>query len=540
MRQIGMLAFLLVWSSAVASAGETPVKSRIISAGLFKNGLAVISRTVSVPADGTYRLDDVPEPIHGTYWIVSDAKVVTRLTHRMVEVPADEAGPVNLQEELAGRNVVIYFTDGGIPPASGRVAELVPKPKRYETARYGYGTAAIQPPGGGRFLILEKGKDRSYIDSSKIAYLQAEGAGAKIMRRKPVMLFEVSGLGRKNATINISYLTRGIAWAPSYRLDLSDPKQLVLQQKAIIKNELVDLADTRLELISGFPNIEFQQVTSPLTLASSWQDFFNQLSSSTRSLAHVSMGNRAITQQAVRFNEPAPGSGLDLSAIPTGDRVDLYYQDIGPYDLLRGESLAVQTAMARASYNRIVEWNVPDNRGQYGSYSNREDANRDAEKFDDTAWDAIRFRNPLSFPMTTAPAVVVDGEHFNGQRLSYWVNRGEMTTLRVTKALSIRTLHTEKEVKGNRKDLYIGGDRYYRATVESELRANNHRSQEVSMVIRRRFSGKLVRADRKPKCTLGQEGVFSVNHSNECAWNLKLKPGQDVKIKYRYTVLVRY
>jgi len=123
---------------------------------------------------------------------------------------------------------------------------------------------------------------------------------------------------------------------------------------------------------------------------------------------------------------------------------------------------------------------------------------------------------------------------------SFSVCRVLMTTLRVTKALSIRTLHTEKEVKGNRKDLYIGGDRYYRATVESELRANNHRSQEVSMVIRRRFSGKLVRADRKPKCTLGQEGVFSVNHSNECAWNLKLKPGQDVKIKYRYTVLVRY
>jgi len=254
----------------------------------------------------------------------------------------------------------------------------------------------------------------------------------------------------------------------------------------------------------------------------------------------VSMGNRAITQQAVRFNEPAPGGGLDLSAIPTGDGVDLHYQDIGSISLLKGESLAVQTALARAPYNRIVEWNVPDTRGQYGTYSGREEANQDAEKFDNTAWDAIRFRNPLSFPMTTAPAIVVDGEHFNGQRLSYWVNRGEMTTLRVTKALSVRTRHTEQEVTGKRKDIYIGGDRYYRATVESELRANNHRTEEVSMVIRRRFSGKLIKADRKPKCTLGQEGIFSVNHSNECAWSLKLKPGQDVKIKYRYSVLVRY
>jgi len=35
--------------------------------GLFKNGLAVIKREVTLGKAGTYVLDDVPEPVHGTY-----------------------------------------------------------------------------------------------------------------------------------------------------------------------------------------------------------------------------------------------------------------------------------------------------------------------------------------------------------------------------------------------------------------------------------------------------------------------------------------
>ena len=41
--------------------------SRITSVGLFKNGLAVVKRTVKLPGPGTYRIDDVPQPVHGTF-----------------------------------------------------------------------------------------------------------------------------------------------------------------------------------------------------------------------------------------------------------------------------------------------------------------------------------------------------------------------------------------------------------------------------------------------------------------------------------------
>ena len=81
---------LVLLLSVPAIAEETPVTSRIASVGLFKNGLAVVRREVSVPGPGVYRLDDVPEPVHGTFWIESDAVVRARTTVREVPRRADQ------------------------------------------------------------------------------------------------------------------------------------------------------------------------------------------------------------------------------------------------------------------------------------------------------------------------------------------------------------------------------------------------------------------------------------------------------------------
>ena len=57
-------------------------------------------------------------------------------------------------------------------------------------------------------------------------------------------------------------------------------------------------------------------------------------------------------------------------------------------------------------------------------------------------------------------------------------------------------------------------------------------------MIRRRFSGELVSADQSPKQTLLEEGVYSINKRNELLWTLTLKPGEETKLTYTYTVLV--
>jgi len=542
MRTTAIIVLVGLLSAAYADEKETPVESRIVSVGLFKNGLAVVKRTVTVPGPGAYVLRDVPEPVHGTFWIESDAVVETRLTTRDLLVPATGA---DFQNELAGRRVTIHFRDGQIPPAVGVVLPPEKPDKRtwdraYEQTNdwrwYSRSSYSGSQPAQPRYLVLQTEAGSAYIDSSMIAYAQVDGPPKKVTKPQPVLLFTVGEMQAKPATIDVSYLTKGIGWAASYRVDITNPRELVIGQHADIRNELEDITDAEVSLITGFPSIQFAHVASPLSARTTWANFFQQLSMDPSQ----NRGNRNImSQQTVMSNRWEPEQGIDLSAAPLGEGPDVHYQPIGRRMLAEGDCIAMSVASGKAAYERIVEWIVPDTRDAQGRYRQDYDRQQNADKEQDAAWDALRFRNPLKMPMTTGPAAIYSTGRFLGQRTSFYVSAGEETTLHVTKALSVRTRATENEEQQEKRDLvWIGGNDYRKVSVKGELTASNHRAEEIKLVIRRRFSGEMVDAAGEPKVSLLEEGVYSINKRNELVWSITLPPGKEQTFTYRYTVLV--
>jgi len=541
MKCLACVALLVVLATGSGWAEEIKVDSRIDSVGLFKNGLAVVQRSVDVPGPGVYRLENVPTAVHGTFWIDADVAVDAQSTLRDVDSPAPAKAAVDFQKELVGKQVTIHFRDGNIPPANGIVVELA-QPKgdeewnrNYQPQNYyNYGQPMMP---AGHFLVLDTKEGRIYADAGLIAFLQVNGGGETVKQRQPVLLLTVGGDKKPARPIRISYLSKGLAWAPSYRVSLTDDKTLTLEQQATIKNEMEDLKDTDLGLISGYPSIEFGHVTSPLSPSQTWVQFFNELNQPPQQ-ARGAMANGAAIQMASNLRSLG-GESADLSATPAGEGVDLHYQTLGKRTLAEGDALLLPVAHATAAYERIVEWIVPDTRGADGQFINEYQRQQEPDKYEDAAWDAVRFKNPLPFAMTTGPAMIVDGGHFAGQRMSWWVNTGEQTTLQITKALSLRTRATENEDPGVRQEVWMGGVHCRRCSVSGELTVSNHRAQDINLVIRRQFSGELGKADGDPKVVLREEGVYSINRRNELTWTLSLKSGEEKMLTYQYTVLVR-
>lgn len=531
-----------------SSRAPEAVAAPITSLGLFKNGLAVVTRTIEAPSDGLYEIADLPEPVHGTFWIESDAKVRTRITRREQARPAEAPFSGDFQSEFADRQVTIHLHEPGAATISGKVLRRQApdarrswdrdyQPDPYSSWNGGGANGTLSAPN--RYLVLETPSGRAYLDVAAIEWVETQGQAQTLMERRPVLEFAVSRdpkAPNPRSTITVSYLSKGVAWAPAYRVDLSDPKSMRLTQQAVIKNEMADFSDAEVFLISGFPSVEFGHVTSPISPATGLADFFTQLGRQG-GLRHYSRGD-VVTQQAVMMNAPGVGGDLDLSAVPGGDQVDLHYQSVGRLTMSEGDSIMLQVAGADAAYDRIIEWIVPDARDAYGREIDRYQQ-PNGRTDDDVAWDAVRFRNPFGFPMTTAPAMVVSGGRFNGQRISTWADRGEQACVRVNKALSLRTVASEREEEG-RETASIGGSAYWRITVGGELVLNNHRNAEITVVIRRRFSGKLIEAAESPKAVLLEDGVYSVNERNELNWSIMLKPGEERKLTYRYTVLARH
>ena len=521
MRTLLLLAALML-PAAPASAADTPVTSKIVGVDLFKNGLAIVKREATLGKPGTYAIDDVPTPVHGTFWIDSAGAVEASVRLRDVEVPATEVAPGSLQDDLAGKKVTVHFKGDKRAPATGTML-------KFKAAKPGQEVVS-------RYLVLNTAKGRMYIEPGEIAAVESENAGDTVVRRRPQLVLTLlegkEGENRGETKVTIRYIAHGLSWAPSYRLDISDPKTLTLEQHAVVRNELGDFSGAEVRLISGFPSVEFANVRSLLSPHTNLSTFFNELASYRAREIDV-LSNSIVSQNPVAFNYRGAAT-LAIGATPVGEGVDLHYQSIGKRSLAEGESLALTVAKGKAEYERIVEWLVPDTRNAYGQPERRDDAG--------DVWDALKFKNPLAFPMTTGPATVTANGQFNGQRTSFWVNAGEETLLHVEKALSVRTRATENEQLakdgGGREVIWIGGREYRRTTVEGELSVSNHRKEAVKLLIRRRFSGELVQADANPKQTLREEGVYAVNKRQELVWELPLAGGEERKLKYTYTVLL--
>lgn len=536
MKNIWKLMIALLLAPSIIHSEELKLKSRFVSLGLFKNGLAMVRKAVSAPGPGTYIIDDVPEPVHGTFWIEAGAGVEAHMTFQMVDAPISGSIGADFQEELVGRDVVINFRDSAIPPVTGNVVDVkTDKSTDDRSRRYdSYGSASTAPLQR-RFLVVEGPEGRTYVDASIIAYLRMKGSNGTVKQRKPILLLTVPKTNGKSMDIFFSYLARGISWAPSYRIDISKPDMLALEQNAVVKNEMGTIEDAEISLVSGFPNIQFANVISPLSPKTTWAQFFQQLN--RRSGAANPITTNLVSSQASSNSDFGLGSSSD-SPVLSGDGVDLHHQSLGKRSLAEGESMVVGTGSGKAAYERIIEWIVPDTRDEYGRFIPEYQRQQTPEKYDDSAWDAIRFKNPLSFPMTTAPAMIVSNDTFSGQQMSYWVNPGEETTLRITKALSLRARHAEQEEPVQREIITIGGNAYRKVTVKGELKISNNRKSVAAIIIRRRFSGDLMSADGSPKCALREDGVYSVNRRNELTWNLDVKPGEEVTLAYSYSVLV--
>ena len=140
--------------------------------------------------------------------------------------------------------------------------------------------------------------------------------------------------------------------------------------------------------------------------------------------------------------------------------------------------------------------------------------------------------------MTTAATTITEKGAFRGQSQSDWVNPGQQTCIKITRALSIRTRSSETEEEGERKIVYIGGNDYQRTTVKGRLTVRNFRAKEAVITIRCEFSGELLEADGDPDKSLRLEGATSVNPRRQLDWTITLPAGEEKELTYRYALLV--
>ncbi|OPZ97812.1 MAG: hypothetical protein BWY71_01482 [Planctomycetes bacterium ADurb.Bin412] len=338
----------------------------------------------------------------------------------------------------------------------------------------------------------------------------------------------------------VSYLAKGITWAPSYMVDITDGRTARIAAKAEIVNEVCDLEGVEVSLITGYPNLQFSDIVSPLARKETLAQFLQSLvrGQSERGRPEGVLSN--VMKQSVVY-----GAGEDMSIMPSYGTAeegvvaeDLFYYPVEKVSLKKGEVGCYPLFSETVPYRHIYQWKIADYIDDLEYYL-RNRRERDQQPEEEVVWHCLRMENRMNLPWTTAPAEIVKEGNILGQdTLTYTPSKGE-STLRITRAVSVKAEQVEYETERERGAKKLYGYEYDLVTVKGELSVRNFQEKAIPLEIEKILTGEVQNSEPEAKVVKLARGLRRANPRNEVSWTVKLGPDEQKELNYTYEVYIR-
>jgi hypothetical protein len=548
-----LITLALASATFAAAAADTKAVPRIERLALFKNGLGHATATATLPANTTtVRIGQLPVPSYGTFWIGYPKEVKIRSVTTAMET-VDELVPVSAVDQLLrlnpGRKVVLHLS-GATAGQQGVVAGVVqplavppvaaepPSPYFMDFRRpperpyyYGY------PSGPQSGIVLVK-TDNGMVALSPGAVQWADFEGGEPLcvttnqPKRPAIRLELEKAagGEK---VSVAYLARGITWVPSYRIDLSDEKNARFSAQAQIINEMADLQEVYVDLVTGFPNIQFAELPNPVAMSQSLADFLKSLATGRAEggdRSHM-MQQQAITVNAFAYdNAPLP----TYSTAASGQTAeDLFLYPLPKVSLKKGETATIPLFTADMPYRHLYTWKIGD---QLDGDSSRP---RGDGKSAEEVWHVCRVVNAAKMPLTTAVAEFVKDGQFVGQDTCFYTATGAEASIRINRAMNVQAEQAEVEVERKRNAANFYGYGHDLVKLTGELKIRNRLDKAIDLEITKELSGEVLEKSGEAKDVPTARGLKQVNPKHVLTWMSALKAGEELRITYSYQLYIR-
>ena len=594
-------------STAAASVSgkkdeKEPDNAPIVSVALYKNGFCFVNREIA-PRDWSEPLTLTRSiaPRHGTLWF-TPAETTLRRTSRERTVTQDPA-PAPKKNDAPGyrpdwssmtdvfewQEVTIKLKEGGT--VSGRVVgnqkPLPPEPSKendpseilimdelssfrsaassssrnfsssYSSSvpvksSFGAAFLTLQTADGG--FVAVRQSDVVEIDAKSLYEGPAPVASAPRTTKVVEDVQIVEAPKDHSGPVWIHYLTEGITWSPFYNLILSDKPGaapdadgvLTINAAATVMNNYSDFENAEIELISGFPSLDFASVVGAVAKKLPMTTFLSSLANPKNGtpnyLQNGVMGQGGVMSQSVLSNSARPVRELfnndDMDEMPAAPSKwsasgleDIQYKSVGKLSMKKGDAVYIPIATQTAPFEYVTTWSAP--MAEPYSYG--------FKTSDTNVWSTVRFRNPFDFALTTAPYEIFRDGKVLGQSTGAWFGAGETASVKITRAMAVSCSMSYSET-GNRDRVFTvsrpnASDlRYRNPDVTAELTLTNISDKPVKMVIDSVFYGELLNAEENPT-KVRQMSERSLNNKYKLVWTLTLPANTKKTISYTYSTI---
>lgn len=507
-RPLSGLALLLCMISP-SLAAEIPIRS----VALFKNGLGFFMREGTVePVNDYVHIEHPPSPTHGTLWFtaydpgvaIEEVVALRRDGHKAAEVLAD------LIRANIGAKVKVRTSQ---EVYEGKIASLLPE-------------RPSEPSAGGATVVIETASGSVALPVHEVLsaeFAQSPATMVSVKGQERVLRLQLKS-SKPKSRIGLAYLQKGVLWAPSYLVDISNDQKAKLLMSSVVFNEAEDLHEADLYFVVGYPQFVYQNVPSPMVQDQSLAAFLSSLIYPSAPGAVGAAGNVA-TQQIRRY-EADPGYGsYDVSGDPLpGEQLeDLFFYEKKGVTLKKGERGYYPVFSADVDYRNVYEWTV-----QTTSQSQR----------NEEVWHKLRLKNATPYPWTTAPAMIMKNGRALAQNTLDYTPKGGEVTLPITLATDIQARADETEIKRDREAKRFNNTHYDLVTVKGDLTLKNFKKTKADMEVIKHVTGEVQDAGGGQVTKKGWL-LQAVNPSSLLKWTFTLKAGEEKTLHYVYSVYVR-
>ena len=492
--------------AAILGDGPRDLDLTLTNASLFKNGYAVVLREAKVPASGEFIIHDVPQAGLGTFWVMTspgthlesmtnESSVST--TERFAS-SLDELLSLNMDKELE----ITYY--GNQTSVKARILSTNGQIVLFKV--------------GDEIRAINKGGISSIRASDKLIYKTKDSSTTRVLHLKVV--------AGQNATVKFLSLEKGLSWSPSYYVDISDPKSLTMVAKCTLIDDLSEVKDASLRLVTGFPNFQHATSLDPMsffqTIVQATGFNMNQAYGQFGGGIGGGGGGRMMDRSEVQSVADAFAGG----AIPGGGNEDLFYYDLPHVSMKQSDRVYQPMFDAKASYEHVYRLDIDEGR------SAETNSNRNLAPLE--VWHTLVFTNPMSQPLTTAPAMVVSKGDVLGQSTIEYTPMSAKVRLNLTKALDIPADIHEEEVSRNRITLI--GRVVDEVLVKGRIRIENRKGSPIHLEVRKDLVGLAKDLNEGGQVEKTTQGLSELNPHSKLKWDANLEGFKVLDLTYSYSV----
>jgi len=551
-------------AAPLSALAQMPVREITV----FKDGNAFVLHQGSMPTNssGDVVLDYLPTPVLGTFWPYSADKSVSLnsvvASSRRVMVPrtaltlpellrANPGADVQLVDSY--NNTSYAATIVGVPEQSSEEQQTVSPPASDEKL-----------PQPGSVIMIKTSTGVSVMPIDRIQTVTFKGnysptLAAEEFRNLLTLKMDWHGHSpAKTADVGMMYLQKGIRWIPSYKIVIDGAGNATVKLQATLINEMTDLQDVTANLVIGVPSFTFAGQTDPIALQQTLANlspYFNKDSDFSNGLSNAAMS------QVVAYREAAAPTGPDLGPVVSdaGKNEDLFVFTIKHITLKKGQRMVLPVAEYPLKYKDVYTLDIPavvpnEVRQSYSSSQTEIDRLIAAPKVEHK----LRFINNCEYPLTTAPALVLQGDRVLSQGLMSYTAVNSTVDLDLTTAVDVQVKRKDHETARTANVSTWEGYQYGQVDMAGALHLTNYSAHPVDLEVTRQVLGNAVSADSGGSTDMldmfdSQNNIGNAaaawsylpgwwSHFNglgQFKWTLTLQPSKSADLGYKWNYLWR-